>query len=88
VTIPVDYEYYSERLRTLATENRQIGMAEGKAEGVVLGQARALLTVLKARGLEVPDDVRERIVACTDVDQIDAWVGKAATATAAADAID
>ena len=44
------------------------------------GEARALLTVLSARGLEVPDDARERINSCTDFDQLDMWVRRAATA--------
>jgi hypothetical protein len=41
--------------------------------------------VLSARGVEVPDDARERITGCTDVDQLDTWLGRAATATSVHD---
>jgi hypothetical protein len=49
--------------------------------GVAQGEARAILGVLDARGIAVPDDVREQIAACTDRDLLDTWVRRAATAT-------
>jgi hypothetical protein len=52
----------------------------GKAEGLVEGEATAILAVLDARGFEVPDDARARITGCTDLDQLDTWVRRAATA--------
>ena len=48
--------------------------AEGKVEGKVEGEAEAVLRVLTARGLEVPDAVRERVLACRDEEQLDDWV--------------
>jgi hypothetical protein len=36
-----------------------------------------------ARGIRLPDEVRERILSCTDLDQIELWIQRAATATAA-----
>jgi hypothetical protein len=56
------------------------GKAEGKVEGKVEGEANALLAILDARGIAVPDDVRAEIAACTDIDQLDAWIRRAATA--------
>lgn len=49
------------------------------------GEAEAVLAVLDARGLDVPDDVRSRITECTDLDQLNAWVRRAATAESVQD---
>ncbi|HEU5030639.1 MAG TPA: hypothetical protein VFV01_37395 [Spirillospora sp.] len=38
-----------------------------------------MLLVLKARGLAVPDHVRERVTDCTDTDQLERWIQRAAT---------
>jgi hypothetical protein len=46
-----------------------------------------VLTVLDARGVEVPTAVREQILACTDLAQLDVWLRRAATATTAEDVI-
>ena len=47
------------------------------------GEADALLEFLDARGIAVTDDVRERIIGCTDVDQVKVWVRRAVTADSA-----
>jgi hypothetical protein len=57
------------------------GAAQGEARGEARAERRAVLAVLEARGLAVTDDVRERITTCTDIEQLDAWVRRAATAT-------
>jgi hypothetical protein len=44
------------------------------------GEAKAVLAVLDARGIEVADSVREDITSCTDLDQLDTWIRRAATA--------
>jgi hypothetical protein len=41
------------------------------------GRAEALLAVLEARGVRVPDEARARILACSDGAQLDAWIRKA-----------
>jgi len=50
--------------------------AAGKAEG----EARAVLAVLEARGVEIPENVRADIASCTDLDQLGTWIRLAATA--------
>ncbi|MGW5265168.1 hypothetical protein ACWEQG_29710 [Microbispora sp. NPDC004025] len=65
------YEYLSDWAR----ENIAKGKAEGKAEG----QAEAILTVLSARGIEVSEDVSEKIRKCHDLDRLAAWLRAAAT---------
>lgn len=73
------YEFQSELLRNLA--------AEGAARGEARGEARAILTVLEVRGVAVPDDVRDRVLGCTDTGQLDIWLQRASTATTVDDVI-
>jgi hypothetical protein len=54
--------------------------AEGLAEGLAEGQARSIITVLTARGIEVSDEARAKIAACTDLEQLDQWIQRAAVA--------
>ena len=56
------------------------GRAEGLAEGEARGEARMLLHVLSRRGLEVPPEVRQRVLSCTDTGQLEAWADRAVTA--------
>jgi hypothetical protein len=49
-------------------------------QGRVEGSAAAVLTVLDARRIEVPADARARITSCKDLDQLDSWLRRAATA--------
>ncbi len=61
------------------------GFAQGKAEGEKLGraqgQAESILTFLSARGLVVPEEVRERIRATTDPETLKRWLRRAASAS-------
>lgn len=45
------------------------------------GEAQAILTVLEARGVRVTDEERARILASTDLAQLERWLRVAATAT-------
>jgi hypothetical protein len=83
MTTEVGHEYRSELLRNLAAQYQAVGEARGEARG----EGRAVLTVLDARGVEVPTAVREQILACTDLAQLDVWLRRAATATTAEDVI-
>jgi hypothetical protein len=56
------------------------GEAKGRAEGEAKGEARIVLRILAVRGLQVPDNVREQVLACTDTSQLEAWADKAVTA--------
>ena len=62
---------------------RRIGRDEGRAEG----EARALLTVLRGRGIVVPDAARERILAEKDPERLERWVERALVATSVAEVI-
>ncbi|MEU6035325.1 hypothetical protein ABZ801_07935 [Actinomadura sp. NPDC047616] len=56
------------------------GRAEGEARGRAEGEANAVLRILAARGVTVPDDARHRITTCTDIRQLEEWITRAATA--------
>lgn len=58
------------------------------SQGEARGEARAVLGFLRARGIPVPDDAQARIIDCTDLDQLDTWVNRAATATTIHDVLD
>jgi hypothetical protein len=62
-----EYQYQSEFARTY--------FAQGEARG----EAKAILTVLEARGLRVTAAQRERVLTCTDLAQLEGWVRKAVT---------
>jgi uncharacterized protein len=53
-----------------------IGEAKGKLEGEGRGRARSVLDNLKLRGLDVPEEMRDRILACTDLAVLDGWFGR------------
>jgi hypothetical protein len=90
-----NYEYQSDFARRYVAQGRAegraegeaAGRAEGEAAGKAAGRAHALLTVLAARGLDIPEHVRARITACTELAQLDAWLARAVTAATAADVV-
>jgi hypothetical protein len=49
------------------------------------GQAEAVLTIVDVRGVELTDEMRERISDCTDADQLELWIKRAVTAVTADD---
>ena len=57
-----DSQYHSELFRRLD--------AQARAQG----EAHAVLTVLDARGVSVPEAIREQILACTDLAQLETWL--------------
>lgn len=57
--------------------------AEGKAEGLAEGKRGALLAMLAARGIPLPDALRDRIVACRSLAQFDDWIARAAVCASA-----
>jgi hypothetical protein len=61
---------------------------EAKAEARAEMQANAVLTVLRVRGIAVPDTARQRIVAEKDLEQLKRWLEKAVIASSIAEVID
>jgi hypothetical protein len=64
----------------LLDQGRAEGEARGEERGRAQGEAAMVLRVLTARGFTVTDDIRRRVQACTDLEQIEAWGDRAATA--------
>jgi len=77
------YEDYQRKQEKLRVDERNQGRDEGRAEEA----ARALLTVLRARGITVPDAARERIVAERDPDRLESWLEKAAVVASVAEVL-
>jgi hypothetical protein len=61
----------------------RIDAAQHEELGEARGEGRAVLTVLDARGVEVSDVMRERVLACDDLAQLEVWLRRAVTATTA-----
>jgi predicted transposase/invertase (TIGR01784 family) len=57
------------------------GKIEGKIEGRAEEAARSVLTVLRVRGIVVPETARERILAEKEMARLERWLEKSATAT-------
>ena len=80
--LPEPARPYWEELMTAKTFEFQSAYARRlKADA----EAKAVLAVLDARGIDVPDGVRARITGCSDLDQLLTWVRRAATANAIED---
>ncbi|KKD08671.1 hypothetical protein [Streptomyces sp. WM6386] len=58
---------------------------EGREEGRVEERAETVLNILRWRGIDIPDPVRQRVEACTDIDQLTLWSQRAIHATTADD---
>jgi hypothetical protein len=61
---------------------------EGRTEGCTESQANAVLTVLRVRGIAVPDAARELILAQKDLSRLDRWLERAIVATSIGEVID
>jgi hypothetical protein len=58
---------------------------EGKAQGRAEDRTALILRVLEKRGIPVPEDTRDRITSCTDLDTLTLWFDRSLTATAVED---
>ena len=57
------------------------GQLEGKHEGRLEGEARALLRVIDRRGLAIDEATRARVLTCTEAAALDRWLDRAVTAS-------
>jgi hypothetical protein len=78
------YEYQSDFAKKYVAQGRD----QGVAEGVLQGEARAVLTALRVRGIAVPDTVRERILAQKDPERLERWLEKAIVAVSLDEVLD
>jgi hypothetical protein len=75
-----NYEYQSDFAKRY--------FAQGQERGEALGEARALLGVLEARRIDVSEEVRQRILSCTNLAMLDAWLARALRATIISEVMD
>ena len=86
-TDPQEFGKWAQSLSELAEqraelrwqEGIQVGEEKGRAEGIHIGEARALLLVLRSRGFDIPKEVERRITECTDPVVLASWLSRAAT---------
>jgi hypothetical protein len=57
-------------------------------EGLRRGRAEYILRILSARGVQVDDSARQRILTCTDVATLDRWFDRALNATTLREVLD
>ncbi|MGV9667192.1 hypothetical protein [Nocardia niigatensis] len=67
------------------SETSQRLRAEGRVEGRVQTLIDAILRSLRARGIEVSQDARQRIESCRELDTLDAWFDRSLTASSIAE---
>ena len=72
----------------LMEEGLQRGLARGREEGLTRGRAEDILRILSARGVQVDDSARQRILTCTDVATLDRWFDRALNATTLREVLD
>jgi len=78
------YEFQSD----FAKKYVALGRDQGRTEGEVVAHARDVLTVLRVRGLVVPDATRERILAQTDPETLERWLERAIVVASVAEVFD
>lgn len=58
---------------------------EGREEGRIQDRREMVLRILEWRGIPVTDDIRARVMSCTDLEQLETWAQRATHATEAAE---
>lgn len=82
------YEYQSDFAKKYYGQGRNDGRAEGHTEGRAEEAARAVLTVLRVRGIAVSEAAREQILAQKDPERLERWHEKAIVAASLAEVLD
>ncbi len=67
---------------------RDEGLARGRDEGLAKGRAEDVLRILAARGVQVGDEARQRILSCRDLALLDQWFDRAINATRLSDVLE
>ncbi|THV41865.1 hypothetical protein [Glycomyces buryatensis] len=77
--------YHSEYSDRLRSEGREAGLEEGREEGAVLHARSLLVALLEGTQSGITAEQRQRIEACTDREQLDAWIAKFVASGSAAE---
>ncbi len=84
----VDAQRAEELMRSYGEELIEQGRQEGLARGQAKGRAEGVLRILAVRGVNVADEVRHRILSCTDMATLDRWFDRALDARTLSDVLD
>jgi predicted transposase YdaD len=71
----------NDRRSFLFVNGQREGREEGRREGEAIGLARAVLELLRQRGLEPGEAIEATLLACRDLPSLQRWVTRAATIT-------
>lgn len=82
-----DYELKSDFFREKIARAEAQAAATAAAKARADADARAILAVLAARGIAVPEAVRAIIVATTDTERLERWIRCAVIAATAEDVV-
>jgi hypothetical protein len=82
------YEYQSDFAKKYIAQGRAEGEAKARAEAEAKGIAWGVLAVLEARGLAIPDEVRQRVAASKDPAELEHWLRRAAVLSSAPEIFD
>ncbi|MEU0073086.1 hypothetical protein ABZ027_26575 [Streptomyces sp. NPDC006332] len=69
----------------LAEQVREEGREEGRKEVRAQERAAFLLRTLQWRQIDVPDQVRDRVLSSTDLDELDVWIDRSYQVTDASE---
>jgi hypothetical protein len=82
VIVAREWEFQSDVVKRWDRKVKDARM-QGQSEGNAIGRAEAILEVLKARGLGLSEEQRQRIASCRDLDRLSAWLERAVGAASA-----
>ena len=85
-----EWDAYIAASMAIQNERGALSLArkEGRTEGEIVANARAVLTVLRVRGIAVPDAARELLLAEKDPARLERWLEKATVAASVSEVID
>jgi hypothetical protein len=83
----VQEEEFIVSMQSTWAQAREMGRDEGHSAGRAEEAGRAVLTVLRVRGIAVPDAARERILAERDLGQLERWHERTVLAASVAEVI-
>ncbi|MEY7980935.1 hypothetical protein AB8O53_32065 [Streptomyces pilosus] len=72
---------FTPRRGTLVGDARLAGQEEGREEGRAAGKAEQLLRLMERRSFPVTEEIRQRVITCTDMPLLDLWFDRAIDAT-------
>ena len=77
-----------ELMQSYAEQLIERGLKQGREEGLLQGRAESILRILTARGVQVDEVARQRVLSCTEVATLDRWFDLSLKATPLSEVLD